>query len=305
MSRVASIGACLVCLLACGDAPPQSPLDDSADHSVQALGPALTHPSQSPPAAEPFPDMGPGEQVPLCDEVESSECGECAAGFHCAPAFCGGEACVPGHPCTNNADCPTGECVRPEGAPPSERGMCPSLDTCAETRECALGFRCELGSCVDRRIPCGFHSAGCPRGMSCSFMPMEGRPYCVAAQTPCETTGICEPGARCLDVDGDGQQECSLAGGCASNTECPPGFSCGVDPGTSQSACVVDGACRDGNCPSGLTCLDTGSGRSRCVRIGDCVRDADCPPRFVCGSIAATDPLRCLSFDERDESDTP
>ena len=249
--------------------------------------------------------MGPSEQVLVCAEVEDNECGECAEGFLCVSAFCGGEVCAPGHPCVDDSDCPSGECVRPEGAPPSERGMCASSSNCAETRDCALGFQCEAGSCVDRRIPCGFDAVSCPRGSICSFMPVEGRPYCVTAQTPCENDGFCEPGAHCLDIDGDGRAECSPAGRCTHNGECPAGFSCGVDPETSQAACVVDGACRDGECPLGLTCLDTGSGRFRCARVGDCARDSDCPPRFVCGSIHATDPLRCLTFDEHDESDEP
>ena len=303
MKRI--VVACLVCLFGCGDGALGAPAEDG---EVRRTMPALAHPSQDPPEEAPLPDMGPGEPVTVCVEEESSVCGGCAAGFLCAAAFCGGEACTPGHPCVDDADCPTGSCVRPEGAPPSERGMCTALDTCAETRECAYGFRCELGDCVDRRIPCGFHALGCPRGSICTFMHVEGRLHCVTAQTPCVNEGSCEPGARCLDVDGDGQQECSPAGQCAHNSECPDGFSCGVDPGTSQAACVVDGACRDGECPLGLACLDTGGGRRRCVQPGECVADSDCPPRFVCGAIEAMDPLRCLSFDgigEGEESDTP
>lgn len=307
------IVACLgASLLACGEPPPESP-GEEAQGSTQG---ELVHAHSAEPSLGPLapldiipdmlPDMGPGEPVSVCgEEPESSECGDCAPGFRCESAFCGGEVCVPGNPCRDDADCPTGGCIRPEGAPPSERGMCTSLSTCAETRECALGFHCESGSCVDRRIPCGFHSVGCPRGSICSFMPVEGRSFCVAAQTPCDHDGYCEPGAHCVDVDGDGEQECAPAGRCSSNTECPPGFSCGVDPGTSQSSCVVDGACRDGDCPGGLTCLDTGSGRSRCVRSGDCVHDSECPPQSVCGSVHPTDPLRCLSFDGPDEGDAP
>ena len=321
MNRIAAVAlvvGLVVGLAACGDAPLQGSPDEGIEvgRGTQLLSePALTHPSLSPPEAEVFPDMEAAEPVSICgtaddaersdDEVTSPECGDCPAGFSCAPAFCGGEACVPGRPCTDDADCPSGDCVRPEGAPPSERGMCTTSESCAESRDCALGYQCERGSCVDRRIPCGFHSAGCPRGSICSFMATESMPYCVAANTPCEHSGQCETGAECLDVDGDGSSECSPAGACTSNTDCPAGFSCGIDPGTSQAACVVDGACRDGDCPNGLTCLDTGSGRARCVRTGTCAQDSDCPPRSVCGAVHATDALRCLSFDEHDGNEVP
>lgn len=307
MRHVGIVATCLVSFVfvfvaACEDGT-QSSLSETSEvnHTMEAL----VHPSLSPPLEAEFPDMGPSEPVSVCGEVEDNECGECAEGFLCVSAFCGGEVCVPGHPCVDDVDCPSGACIRPEGAPPSERGTCTSSDSCAETRDCALGFQCESGSCVDRRIPCGFDSVACPRGSICSFMPVDGRPYCVPAQTPCDNDGFCEPGAHCLDVDGDGQAECSPAGRCTHNGDCPAGFSCGVDPETSQAACVVDGACRNGECPGGLSCLDTGSGRARCARVGECALDSDCPPRFVCGAIHATDALRCLSFDERGESDEP
>lgn len=324
MRRVLSMSLVGVFLIACGDDPPPTPpptdtnVRDAGSDSARDAGTDAGTDAESDAerdAAEDstvdapvrdvtFPDMGPGEPTIVCEEDTPEEaCSDpCPDGSVCADEFCGGNSCVPGRQCTTDEHCGGRTCIRDEDAPPTVRGTCtPLTGACTTSSECALGFRCEESECVDRRIPCGFHESGCPRGYTCTFALVAGRLFCVPAHTACTTDGQCEDGGTCTDVDGDGDSECVPGGRCSSNDDCAEGTSCGIDPGTSQSACQADGACRDGGCPDGFECVNTGVA-ARCVAGGgSCELDAECDPQSVCGSVSPTDPLRCLTFDEDSE----
>lgn len=321
--RATSIALLLAMLVACGDdsvpAPPpfdagrrDTSTDDDAgpeDAGTEDTGSTDAGPDTQVDASgfdANFPDSGPPDPILVCDpDSPGSTCrANCSDdGFVCVAGFCEDMECVPGSPCTSNEHCGSGNCIKPEGATAEDSGLCePTAGACTGASDCAYGFRCEEGACVDRRIPCGFHPNACPRGHTCTFAPVEGRLFCVPAHPPCDSAGQCEAGASCVDVDGDSETECVLTGTCSSNADCGEGTSCGVEPGTSQSSCQVDGPCRSGECPAGRTCLDTGTGTARCVAEGgSCTRDSECDPQAICGAIEADDPLRCLTFDEEAE----
>ncbi|MFT5359062.1 MAG: hypothetical protein ACI9KE_006305 [Polyangiales bacterium] len=325
--RVTSLALLLGILVACGDdaPPPPTPFDagprdtSAADDTAPeedggtdagVVGDVETSDAGPQDAGEDapafdanFPDSGPPPPVMVCEP--GTPMPMCRAncrdeGFVCVDAFCGGRECAPGTPCTQDVHCGSGNCVQLEGAGPEDSGLCESsAGACAAINDCAYGFRCEEGGCVDRRIPCGFHENACPRGHTCTFAPVEGALFCVPSHLPCDSAGQCEAGASCVDVDGDSETECLLVGTCSSNSDCGEGLSCGVDPGTSQATCEVDGPCRSGECPAGRTCLDTGTGTARCVTTGgSCTQDSECEPQAICGAIEPDDPLRCLTFDE-------
>ena len=313
-------------LAACGDdsPPPPPPFDAGrrADTMTEDAGPegdggayasdSAIAPDGAPPDVfdagfdATFPDSGPPEPLLICPPGRpASTCrANCADdGFFCTDAFCEGMECVPGSLCNADEQCGSGNCIKVEGAEPGDRGLCaPTEGPCTSIHDCAHGFRCEEGACIDRRIPCGFRDTACPRNHTCTFAPVDGRLFCVPAHAPCESAGQCEDGASCADVDGDTETECLLLGTCTSNADCGEGTSCGVDPGTSQASCEADGPCRAGACPAGRTCLDTGSGTARCVMDGgSCTRDSECPAQAICGAVLPNDPLRCLTFDEEAE----
>ncbi|MEM9071318.1 MAG: hypothetical protein AAGE52_22620 [Myxococcota bacterium] len=239
------------------------------------------------------PDPEPEPLPPVCDELaEPSTCDACEAGFVCVEALCGGEVCMPGRFCADNSDCGGRACViEEEGL----EGVCsPIVGECTSSAECALGFACEAGACVDRRVPCGIVEDGCPRGYLCSFAVVLDLPVCVPAFAPCARDSECEPGARCIDVNGDGATECQTAGLCDTSDDCEEGLHCGVDPGTTQSACVADGPCNE-TCGEGLECVDLGVGTTTCVPTGgECASNAECAAGMVCASPREGASPRCL-----------
>ncbi|MFK8001144.1 MAG: hypothetical protein AB8H86_16240 [Polyangiales bacterium] len=324
--RATTLALMLGMLAACGDdAPPAPPPFDAGPRdtsTAEDAGPdddggvdanvddAGTGDAGPPPDAARdagfdanFPDAGPPDPLRICEpEMPPTTCrANCAdEGFVCVDSFCEGMECVPGSPCTADDQCGSGNCIKPDGALPEDSGLCAASDgACTVATDCGYGFRCEEGACIDRRIPCGFHENTCPRGHTCTFTPVEGAIFCVPAHQPCESAGQCEPGAQCVDVDGNGTTECLLVGTCSSNADCEEGFSCGVDPATSQASCEPDGLCRSGSCPAGRTCLDTGIGTARCVTEGgSCSEDSECEAQAICGAVEPGDALRCLTFDE-------
>lgn len=269
-----------------------------------------------------------------CDGVTPPGCGGgCEPGFACVPGVCGGMECVVGRPCFEmNPECSTGgesmgefdaatipdagvadpldagenECENTCGesiaciATDTGESYCQASDSgCISSSECPLGFACESGGCVDRRVPCGIVFEGCPRGYVCSSALRRGPAFCVPAQPRCESSAQCEMGASCVDVDGDGSMECQYAGVCETNADCPsPGAVCGVHPQTTATLCLADGPCTSAaDCGEGYTCVDlAGAGTNRCERTegGSCNGNEDCPENQVCASAREVDPVRCL-----------
>ncbi len=261
------------------DAAPDTRVDDAAsDAGERADTPVVPEPVEDP-----------------CEGAEPERCSVCEAGSVCAPGVCGGEACAPGRFCVSNEDCGA------EGVCLADFGVCePSLDACTDDRSCPYGFRCEEGVCADRRIPCSAGITPCPRGYICSFAVVSDYPFCVPGVVPCEVSETCEPGASCVDVNGDGSTECIPAGLCTTHDDCPAELRCGIDPTTGQSACVDDGVCTD-SCPAGFSCADLGSGVALCVVDGgSCAGDRECPESHVCASRIEGEPPRCFASMEGD-----
>jgi len=161
-----------------------------------------------------------------------------------------------------------------------------------ESWDCPVGYACEGGTCVDRRVPCE-SSFDCPKSHTCEQYPTAR--FCVRIYRDCnedEDCGLLAP--RCTDIDGDGREECAgeldEAVACE-NSDCP-----GSTPvcengnfGTGNVAVCGDfGLCRnDGDCRAGFDCVALGAdGRKECVPSGprDCDASADCAFNQVCAS---------------------
>jgi len=182
-----------------------------------------------------------------CDSLEGTPFKQCV--------FAGGGAC------NTTADCPTGrECMEV----PDEGMRCVKTTPGCDTRfDCVLGFTCEGGSCVDRRVPCE-RDPDCPKNHTC-FGTMSSS-FCLRIQTDCLFDFDCVNVApRCADIDGDGNKEC--AGAFDPNQPAPP------------DACV-NSACGDAAAP---VCEAAGAGSStQCAQYGLCIDDADCAAGFSC-----------------------
>jgi hypothetical protein len=125
-----------------------------------------------------------------------------------------------------------------------------------------LGFYCESGSCVDRRIPC-IEDVDCPKNHTCGGATNSS--LCLRIQTDCLFEFDCVGVApRCEDIDGDGSKECA-----------------GVfDPNQPASVACVNSDCADGSAP---VCEAAGAGSvTQCGQYGLCLDDADCAAGFSC-----------------------
>ena len=223
--------------------------------------------------------------------------GTCAIGYRCVNSLCGDTRCVPaGRPCSVTSDCPTlGEC-RTIGAPPDEQRVCWRAASCTDSRECPLGFSCETGSCVDRRIPCQLPPASCPMGFACVEPDYGTASFCARIAHPCRETSMCPlPGSSCLNVTGPTRTQCGLVGICSRNSDCLARQVCGADPDLFLTSCMSHGPCEvAGDCPVGMLCQNlAGDGLKECVLAGgSCSADADCPVRQVCATqMAGTAPV--------------
>lgn len=126
---------------------------------------------------------------------------DCPVWDRCGTLPSGLQACVaaPLEPCTGPADCPGGECVDVQGDGPTE---------CQEAGgECMTNADCALGTvCGDQD---GLPGAECGR------------------VGPCLYAGNCPAGWECLDVNGDGQEECQAGGGsCLVDADCSVRLRC-------------------------------------------------------------------------------
>jgi hypothetical protein len=155
-----------------------------------------------------------------------------------------------------------------------------------------MGFSCESGACVDRRMACAVDD-DCPIGHSCES-PTQNTRFCVRIHETCFNQFDCDTLAPyCVDIDGDGTKECAGAPDMASpacvNSGCtaPSAPVCEVSLVGSITTCGQRGLCLDGDdCADGFVCAGLWpDGRKECVRPGgECGHITDCPPRQVCGS---------------------
>ena len=222
----------------------------------------------------------------------------CDEGFHCVPDLCDGSACVPGRPCQDGSDCPSGVCISQN----DREGICQAeLETCGSSKGCPLGFWCEEGSCIDRRVPCSITFFGCPRGFMCTVVSFSGRSFCVPNHVRCMRSEQCELGMDCIDIDGDGKRECAPPGVCTSNSDCEGlNEGCSVNPSISLSECSMDGPCGNGECSEQRECVDITGGEAapHCiVREGECRVNSECPTQQICASPSIDERPRCLGVE--------
>ncbi len=154
-----------------------------------------------------------------CDENNLPGDG-CPPGYICWGGYCWHTCsgaigdCPPGMICVESLDEGVGFiCVYPEGGFPCVDGACPDgfdcffgmcfarCDGSAGLGGCGEGFVCVETSpgnnhCVPYPFPCDLYSDGCPPGMIC----YNGE--CFIDCSPDGTSGICEDGFHCIEIDG-------------------------------------------------------------------------------------------------------
>ncbi len=233
----------------------------------------------------------------LCDSDE-----DCSfSGYVCIASGCttgGGQAikqCQPsrGGSCADVSECPNEsdyECM-PVGASGNRCvRVAPGCDPVNEAYDCAPGFSCENGACVDRRVPCVDYN-DCPKSHVCSTTPTAS--FCVRVFRTCHINQDCAGfGTFCADIDGDLIKECAGELGtsgepCINQTDCGSGLVC--EPGASgtRSTCGDFGLCRNsGECSAGFECVELWQdGRKECVPSGgSCSTSTVCPAQQICAS---------------------
>jgi hypothetical protein len=284
--------AALDAALTDGDVP-DAPIGIDAPTGEDAGPPEDGGPLLSDDAGPCFLDGGAFDHC-SCDPPVGDDCSAsaCTGGETCVPDGCGAHCVPPGRACGTAADCPAGStctafgsssfCVRPAG--------------CADSRDCPAGHACEAGACRDRRIRCSY-DVPCPFGFVCLEGGV-GIPYCVRANTRCDTDAACPLSLTCNDVDGDGSRDCNgTSSSCTVNADCPARMTCETRPTELSGICGGHGPCRNAaDCPVGSACVDLwGDGISECVATGgSCTATADCPGTAVCASPAEGGAPRCI-----------
>jgi hypothetical protein len=303
-AKMLSLAVLTLSLVACGDdmAPPppvdtgvrdSDPVDDTgvADTGVMDSGDVGPMDSATPDASgDATTDtlMDSGMRCMATDRcscpMEGISCeGGCPTGTTCLSNTCGEMFCfAAGGRCNSDADCPgTSSCMTTDDGDACLRGSA----GCADSRECPVGFACEAGSCVDRRVPC-VNNVDCPWGYACAVGLRSQGSFCEYVARACADLDACfTPSGVCRDFDGDGDTEC---GGNSAPSECPAtacsgNDACGTDPTLLRSSCGDYGPCQSA-CNGGFTCVDAwGDGQGECVPTGgSCTTNADCPERQVC-----------------------
>lgn len=244
----------------------------------------------------------------LCDTDDN-----CAfSGWVCIDSGCKGDGGAPIKQCVpswapscssdnEDGDCPNAsdyDCVQVgtggERCVRVTSGCSPST----ETYDCAPGFSCEGGTCVDRRVPCGSYQ-DCPKSHICLTVSAGLDPIaqycarvsrtCVVAENDCTWLGN-SFGSFCDDVDGDGTDECTgerdATGEACVNAKCG-GAVCETGAHGSDASCASYGLCRfDNECGVGFECVGLWQdGRRECVPTGGtCDEVTDCDPQQVCAA---------------------
>ncbi|MDH3624356.1 MAG: hypothetical protein OEQ49_10795 [Myxococcales bacterium] len=226
---------------------------------------------------------------------------DCAfSGYVCVDSGCDtnqGEPikqCQPLHggSCASVTECPnsTDYACAPIGVGPTHCvRVTPGCSPSTESYDCPLGFSCEAGACVDRRVPCDSY-LDCPKSHVCKVTPTAD--FCVRTFQTCHLDEDCAGlGEFCADIDNNGTKEC--AGGAGSpclNASCPSTVPvCEVGAVATDVACGDYGLCRsNSDCDeaAGFECVGLWQdGRKECVRAGGtCDQVTDCDPQQVCAA---------------------
>jgi hypothetical protein len=215
-----------------------------------------------------------------CDSLEGSPLKQCV--------FAGGDACL------SNATCPAGrECT---DVPGEGKRCVKTTTTCDTTFDCVLGFSCEGGNCVDRRVPC-IQDVDCPKNHTC--VGATGSGLCLRIQQGClEEVDCIGLAPRCENIDGDadGNKECAgvfdpnqpSPSACV-NSDCTDASApvCETAATGSATQCGQYGLCLDDTgCAAGFSCLELWpDGRKECVPSGgSCSSFSDCPIQQTCAA---------------------
>ncbi|HSN84873.1 MAG TPA: hypothetical protein VLS88_19985, partial [Polyangiales bacterium] len=177
-----------------------------------------------------------------------------------------------------------------------------------ESYDCAPGFFCEAGSCVDRRLACE-SDFDCPKSHICHASPNYGFRFCARVHRTCHRETDCSWlgvsfGSYCENVDGDLRKECagelvSSPGSACLNSDCNTNDAPVCEPNASGdlATCGRYGLClTNDDCVSGFECLGLGrDGRKECVPTGgSCDRSSECSAGEVCASPRSGDPPSCV-----------
>jgi len=244
-----------------------------------------------------------------CPSASDASC-NCGPAEVCIPSGCetfGGDpimtcAPAPGGACISNGDCPAEyECISVGFG----KSQCvKTTPGCNSSDDCTLGFSCEGGTCVDRRVPCADYT-DCPKGHVCKSQP--NSQFCARVNRNCDTEDDCGdlPTPWCADIDGDGNTECAgtpnpndvpPADACV-NTDCGGGTPvCEVSDISSLADCGQYGLCLvNTDCAGGFECVGLWpDGRKECVELGgSCTNISDCPVQQVCASPRLGGPPSC------------
>jgi hypothetical protein len=231
----------------------------------------------------------------VCDADE-----DCSLGYTCIDSGCalpsGGAVKVctfaGGGACETDAMCPPErECLEVPGE--GNKRCIKTTPGCSADSDCVLGFLCEDGDCVDRRVPC-ILDEDCPKSHFCHRF--DATAFCRRMHQSCDNEFDCADIApRCDDIDGDGATECAGAfnpnvapvQACLNSMCSDPTPVCEVGDHSGFTSCGQYGLCTDsGDCSDGFECVALWSdGRTECVPMGgSCSHITDCPARQVCAS---------------------
>jgi hypothetical protein len=206
----------------------------------------------------------------------------------CVPAWAGS--------CSSVTDCPNPtdyECAQVGAGGKRCIRVTPGCNPATETYDCAPGFSCENGACVDRRVPCDSYE-DCPRSHICITTPTSK--YCTRVSRTCHINEDCSwlgnaLGSFCADVDGDGVDECTgerdSTGEACVSSDCGGSSVCESGAVGSAASCGDYGLCRfNSDCGSGFECVGLWQdGRKECVPTGGtCDQVTDCDPQQVCAA---------------------
>ncbi|MGB5414789.1 MAG: hypothetical protein WBN01_09120, partial [Polyangiales bacterium] len=206
--------------------------------------------------------------------------------------------------CTSVDECPNSsdyECG-PEGGSSRCLRVTSGCDPSTESYDCAPGFSCEGGGCVDRRVPCNDFT-DCPKSHVCKVEPSAS--FCVRVYRTCHRDEDCAGfGGFCANVDGDvaGTKECTGelvgSGKACMNLDCtdPSKPVCDAGGTGTTATCGNHGLCRPGidNCGPGFECTGLSQDdRSECVPSGGTCPAIPCPLQQVCAAPRNGDPPSC------------
>jgi hypothetical protein len=246
----------------------------------------------------------------LCDTDEDCN----FSGYVCVASGCETndgasiKQCVPGWggSCSSDNDCPNPadyDCVQVGAGSDRCVRVTPGCNPSTETYDCAPGFSCEGGTCLDRRVPCDSY-LDCPKSHICLTTPVSK--YCTRVSRACHVDEDCSwlgnsLGSFCDDVDNDGTDECTgergATGEACTNADCG-GSVCETGAVGSAATCGDYGLCLvDGDCETGFECLALWQdGRKECVRTGGtCNQVTDCDRQQVCAAPRNGGPPSCQS----------